>query len=111
MRTTASSSVIAGNSAACRLSFAYGILGGPTAPRKLLASMLNPSKKQGYDATVHFLMMTERGAKEHLQPLIESCKVREWIKTSWPFAIKMAFHPKGLDVGMSDWNVLPDTGL
>jgi hypothetical protein len=41
-----------------------------------------------------------------LQPLLES-QVREWIKTSWPFA-KVAFP--GLDVSASDWNSLPDAG-
>ena len=85
-------------------SFAYGILAADGS-EEVACVYVNPSKKQGYDATVHFLM-TERGAKENLQPLIEA-KVREWIKTSWPFA-KVAFP--GLDVSMSDWNALPDTG-
>jgi hypothetical protein len=66
---------------------------------------MNPSKKQGYDATVRFLM-TERAANENLQQQLKA-KVREWIKTSWPFA-KVAFP--GLDVSMSAWNALPDAG-
>jgi hypothetical protein len=62
---------------------------------------VNPSKKKGFDATVRFLM-TERGAKENLQPLLEA-KVREWIKTSWPF-VKVVFP--GVDVSLSAWNAL-----
>ena len=85
-------------------SFAYGIL-AVDGSEEVACVYVNPSKKQGYDATVHFLM-TERGAKENLQPLIEA-KVREWIKTSWPFS-KVAFP--GLDVSVSDWNALPDAG-
>lgn len=83
-------------------SFAYGILTADGA-EEVACVYVNPSKKQGYDATVRFLM-TERGAKENLQPLLEA-KVREWIKASWPFA-KVAFP--GLDVSLSDWNTLPD---
>jgi hypothetical protein len=85
-------------------SFAYGILSADGA-EEVACVYVNPSKKQGYQATVRFLM-TERGAKENLQPLIEAT-VREWIKTSWPFS-KVAFP--GLDVSMSEWNALPDTG-
>jgi len=85
-------------------SFAYGILSAD-GTEEIACVYVNPSKKQGYDATVRFLM-TERGAKEDLQPLLEA-KVREWIKTSWPFA-KVAFP--GLDVSMSAWNALPDAG-
>ena len=85
-------------------SFAYGIL-SVDGSEEVACVYINPSKKQGYDATVRFLM-TEHGAKENLQPLIEA-KVREWIKTSWPFS-KVGFP--GLDFSMSDWNGLPDTG-
>jgi YVTN family beta-propeller protein len=85
-------------------SFAYGIL-SPDGSEEIACVYVNPSKKQGYDATVHFLM-SERGAKENLQPVLEA-KVREWIKRSWPFA-KVAFP--GIDVSMSEWNALPDAG-
>jgi hypothetical protein len=85
-------------------SFAYGILSAD-GTEEIACVYVNPSKKQGYDATVRFLM-TERAAKENLQPQLEA-KVREWIKTSWPFA-KVAFP--GLDVSMSAWNALPDAG-
>jgi virginiamycin B lyase len=85
-------------------SFAYGIL-SPDGTEEVACVYVNPSKKQGYDATVRFLM-TERGVNENLQPLLEA-KVREWIKTSWPFT-KVAFP--GLDVDMSKWNALPDAG-
>ena len=40
------------------------------------------------------------------EQLLEA-KVREWIKTSWPFS-KVAFP--GLDVSISAWNALPDAG-
>jgi hypothetical protein len=85
-------------------SFAYGILSAD-GTEEVACVYVNPSKKQGYDATVRFLM-TERGAKENLQPLL-AAKVREWIKTSWPFA-KVAFP--GLDISLSVWNTLPDAG-
>jgi virginiamycin B lyase len=85
-------------------SFAYGILEADGS-EEVACVYINPSKKQGYDATVH-LLMTERGAKENLQPLIEA-KVREWVKASWPFS-NVAFP--GIDVSMSEWNALPDNG-
>lgn len=83
-------------------SFAYGILTADGS-QEVACVYVNPSKKEGYDATVRF-MMTEQGQKENLQPLLEQ-KVREWIKTSWPFA-KVAFP--GVDVPISEWNALPD---
>ena len=85
-------------------SLAYGIFTAD-GTEEIACVYVNPSKKRGYDATVRFLM-TERGAKENLQPLLEA-KVREWIKTSWPFA-KVAFP--GLDFSMTEWNSLPDAG-
>ena len=85
-------------------SFAYGILTAD-GREEVACVYINPSKKQGYDASVRFLM-TERGQAENLQPVLES-KVREWIKTSWPFA-KVAFP--GIDVTMAAWNALPDAG-
>jgi YVTN family beta-propeller protein len=85
-----------------RTSFAYGILtadGG----EEVACVYVNPSKKEGYDATVR-LLLTSRAEKENLQPVLEQ-KVREWIKTSWPFA-KVAYP--GIDVSMADWNALPN---
>jgi hypothetical protein len=64
-------------------SFAYGILTQDGAD-EVACVYVNPSKKQGYDASVRFLM-TERGLKENLQPVLEQ-KVREWIESRWPFA-------------------------
>jgi hypothetical protein len=84
-------------------SFAYGILTAD-GTEEIACVYVNPSKKQGYDASVRFLM-TERGVNENLQPMLEQ-KVREWIKTSWPFA-KVAYV--GMDVSTSDWNALPDS--
>jgi virginiamycin B lyase len=85
-------------------SFAYGILTAD-GTEEVACVYVNPSKKEGYDAAVHFLM-TERGQKENLEPALEQ-KVREWIKTSWPFA-KVAFP--GIDITMAQWNALPDAG-
>ena len=85
-------------------SFAYGVL-TPDGSEEIACVYVNPSKKQGYDASVRFLM-TERGVKENLQPVLEQ-KVREWIASSWPFA-KVAFP--GIDVPMVQWNALPDSG-
>ncbi|HEX4275227.1 MAG TPA: hypothetical protein VHZ74_07735 [Bryobacteraceae bacterium] len=85
-------------------SFAYGVMtadGG----EEVACVYINPSKKEGYDATVRFLM-TERGAKENLEPELAGA-VREWIKTSWPFT-KVAFP--GVDMPMTAWNALPDAG-
>jgi YVTN family beta-propeller protein len=85
-----------------RTSFAYGILtadGG----EEVACVYVNPSKKEGYDATVR-LLLTSRAEKENLQPVLEQ-KVREWIKTSWPFA-KVAYP--GIDVSMAEWNALPN---
>ena len=82
--------------------FAYGIL-VPDGTSEVACVYVQPSKKQGYDAVVRFLM-TERGAKENLPPLLEAT-VREWIKTKWPFA-KVAFP--GVDVSLDAWNALPD---
>lgn len=84
-------------------SFAYGIL-TDDGTEEVACVYVNPSKKEGYDAQVHFLM-TEAGEKAHLQPMLEE-KVREWIKTSWPFA-KVAYP--GIDISMAEWNKLPDT--
>ena len=63
-------------------SFAYGILTADGS-QELACVYVNPSKKQGYDATVRILM-TEQGEKEDLQPLLLS-KVKEWVKANWPF--------------------------
>jgi hypothetical protein len=85
-------------------SFAYGVLTAD-GTEEVACVYVNPSKKEGYDAVVHFLM-TERGQKENLQPVLEH-KVREWINTSWPFA-KVAFP--GIDITMAQWNALPAAG-
>jgi YVTN family beta-propeller protein len=83
-------------------SFAYGIL-TPDGTEEVACVYVNPSKKQGYDAAVRILM-TERGAKEGLDAVLID-KVREWVKTSWPFA-KVAYP--GIDVSMEAWNALQD---
>ena len=85
-------------------SFAYGIL-TPDGTEEVACVYVNPSKKQGYDATVRILL-TERGAKEGLDAVLLE-KVREWVKTSWPFA-KVAYP--GIDVSTEAWNALPDFG-
>jgi hypothetical protein len=83
-------------------SFAYGVL-TPDGTEEVACVHVNPSKKQGYDAAVR-IWLTESGAAANLGPALEA-KVREWIKTSWPFA-RVAYP--GLDVPMSEWNALPD---
>ena len=50
---------------------------------------VTPSKEEGYDAAVHFLM-TKRGKAENLEPELASA-VREWMHAKWPFA-KVAFQ-------------------
>jgi len=84
-------------------SFAYGIL-TPDGAEEVACVYVNPSKKEGFDATVR-IMMTERGAKEGLEPILLE-KVREWVKTSWPFA-KVAYP--GIDVSTTAWNALQDS--
>ena len=86
-----------------RTSFAYGILTADSG-EEVACVYVNPSKKEGYDATVR-LLLTTRAEKENLQPILEQ-KVREWIKTSWPFA-KVAYP--GIDVSMADWNAMPNS--
>lgn len=82
-------------------SFAYGIL-TPDGSIELACVYVNPSKKQGYDATVKILM-TDRGEKDNLQPLLLE-KVRAWVKSSWPFA-RVGWP--GIDMPMESWNALP----
>jgi virginiamycin B lyase len=83
-------------------SFAYGVLTAD-GTEEIACVYVNPSKKQGYDATVRFLI-TERAVKENLEPQLKEA-VRQWIKNDWPFA-KVAFP--GVDVPMTTWNALPD---
>jgi virginiamycin B lyase len=64
-------------------SFAYGILSADRT-EEVACVYINPSKQEGYDATVRILM-TERGAKEGLEPVLLET-VRDWVKISWPFA-------------------------
>ena len=84
-------------------SFAYGVL-TPDGSEEVACVYVNPSKKEGYDATVR-LLMTERGAKEGLEKVLLET-VREWVKTSWPF--KKVAYP-GIDVSMEAWNALQDS--
>jgi hypothetical protein len=81
--------------------FAYGIL-TPDKQSELACVYINPSTKQGYDATVRF-MFTKQGMEAGLQPVLEKA-VRDWVKAKWPF--KSVAYP-GLDMPMTDWNALP----
>jgi YVTN family beta-propeller protein len=83
-------------------SFAYGILTADGS-EEIACVYVNPSKKQGYDATVRVLM-TKRGEQENLEPVLLP-KLREWVKTSWPFS-KVGWP--GIDVPLASWNALPD---
>lgn len=87
-----------------RTSYAYGVLTADGTD-ELVCVYINPSKKKGYDAQVHFLW-TENGVKSGMQPAFEA-KIREWVKSSWPFT-KVAYP--GIDISMKDWTALPDAG-
>jgi len=82
--------------------FAYGIL-TPDKKIEVACVYINPSPKQGYDATVRF-WVTKQGAETGLEPKLEAA-VREWVKTKWPF--KTVAYP-GRDITPNDWNALPD---
>jgi len=81
--------------------FAYGIL-TPDRQTELACVYINPSAKQGYDATVR-LWVTKQGADAGLEPMLEKA-VRDWVKKKWPF--KSVAFP-GRDMTMTDWNALP----
>jgi YVTN family beta-propeller protein len=81
--------------------FAYGIL-SPDKQTELACVYINPSGKQGYDASVRY-WVTKAGADAKLEPVLEKA-VREWVKTKWPF--KNVAYP-GRDIPMNDWNALP----
>ena len=81
--------------------FAYGIL-SPDKQSEFGCVYINPSPKQGYDATVR-LWVTRQGAEAGLEPLLERA-VREWVATKWPFT--SVAYP-GRDMPMTEWNALP----
>jgi hypothetical protein len=81
--------------------FAYGIL-SPDKQSELACVYINPSPKQGYDATVR-LSLTKQGMEAGLDPLLEKA-VRDWVKAKWPF--KTVAYP-GRDMPMTEWNALP----
>jgi YVTN family beta-propeller protein len=85
-------------------SFAYGILTAD-GTQELACVYVNPSRKQGYEATIRILM-TAQGEKEDLQPLLLG-RLKEWVKASWPFT-NVAWP--GLDMTTQAWNALPDAG-
>jgi virginiamycin B lyase len=81
--------------------FSWGIL-TPDKKLQIACVYINPSPKQGYDATVR-LWVTKQGAEAGLEPQLEA-SVREWVKTKFPFK-KVAFP--GRDIPMEEWNALP----
>jgi len=81
--------------------FAYGIL-SPDKQTELACVYINPSDKQGYDASVRY-WLTKAGADAKLEPVLDKA-VREWIKTKWPF--KSPAFP-GRDIPTAQWNALP----
>lgn len=83
--------------------FSWGIL-TPDKKLQVACVYINPSPKQGYDATVR-LWVTKQGAEAGLEPVLEAA-VREWVKAKWPFQ-KVAFP--GRDIPMNQWNALPNT--
>ncbi len=82
--------------------FAYGIL-TPDKKLEVACVYINPSPKEGYDATVRF-WVTKQSVEAGLEPKLETA-VREWVKAKWPF--KKVAYP-GRDITMNDWNALPD---
>jgi hypothetical protein len=81
--------------------FAYSIL-SPDRQTELACVYINPSAKQGYEATVR-LWVTRQGAAAGLEPILEKA-VREWVKNKWPFT--SVAYP-GRDIPMTEWNALP----
>ena len=81
--------------------FAYGIL-SPDKRTELACVYINPSDKQGYDASVRF-WVTKAGADAKLEPVLDRA-VRQWIKEKWPF--KSPAYP-GRDMPQAQWNALP----
>jgi YVTN family beta-propeller protein len=81
--------------------FAYGIL-TPDKQSELACVYINPSPKQGYEATVR-LWVTRQGMEAGLEPVLEKA-VRDWVKAKWPF--KAVAYP-GRDMPMTEWNALP----
>jgi hypothetical protein len=84
--------------------FAYGIL-SPDKQTELACVYINPSGKQGYDASVRF-WVTKAGADAKLEPVLEKA-VREWVTAKWPF--KTVGYP-GRDIPQAQWNALPAAG-
>jgi hypothetical protein len=62
--------------------FAWGVL-SPDKQTELGCVYINPSQKEGYDATVR-LWVTRAGAEAGLEPKLEKA-VREWVAAKWPF--------------------------
>jgi len=85
--------------------FAYGVLSADK-QSELGCVYINPSPKEGYDATVR-IWVTKQGAAAGLDPVLEKA-VRAWVTAKWPFK-KVAFP--GRDMPMSEWNSLPNRSL
>jgi hypothetical protein len=81
--------------------FAYAVLSADK-QTELACVYINPSQKQGYDATVR-MWVTKAGVEAKLEPVLDKA-VRDWVKTKWPF--KAVAYP-GRDITMNDWNALP----
>jgi hypothetical protein len=81
--------------------FAYGVL-SPDGQTELGCVYINPSPKQGYEATVR-MWVTKQGADAGLEPVLEKT-VRDWVKAKWPF--KTVAFP-GRDISTTEWNALP----
>ena len=84
--------------------FAYGVL-SPDKQSELACVYINPSTKQGYEATVR-LSFTKQAVESGLEPALEKA-VRDWVKAKWPF--KTVAFP-GRDMPMTEWNALPAAG-
>ena len=78
----------------------------PDKQTTLACVYINPSTKDGYDATVR-IWVTKQGAAAGLDPVLEKA-VREWVKAKFPF--KKVAYP-GRDMPMTEWNALPNRSL
>jgi YVTN family beta-propeller protein len=85
--------------------FSWGVM-SPDKQTTLACVYINPSTKDGYDATVR-IWVTKQGAAAGLDPVLEKA-VREWVKAKFPF--KKVAYP-GRDMPMTEWNALPNRSL
>lgn len=85
-----------------RKSFAYGVL-TLDGSKELGSVYVNPSRKQGYDATVRMWVTKEMFDKGFEDQLFRD--VKQWMAKEWPFH-KVAFL--GREISREDFGKLPE---